>query len=329
MTTIEDTYKELQNFEKKLGFFKTKTKSLSRLKHDFFEKMRSYEYDENIEKAKQYYSYLTRATKLSYSIYDRMYRELQNYNETLATNSINKDEEEAIETITSKEVKEMYVSLNKHQNNYVKQVQDFITEMKNENLLLKLEEVIEIEKDLLEKLGSSHDDIFNNLLIQSKIHKSIEEEKSLSDTIISSIERLNKNTKNFVEKVQDIVKNLSYHLKRSYKNFKNQPLNYMMSPAERAGMTLEKHASVFAATIVALSLSAKIAHLFGFGYIGVMAERTILLLAEVGEGFQSIPFLREMPSNIKSKIQNFTHSVKNSSNNEINNLKQLKSSSVA
>ena len=108
----------------------------------------------------------------------------------------------------------------------------------------------------------------------------------------------------------------------------NKPLSFLLGPAEKAGITLEKHASLFAATIIGLSVVSKLSKLLGFGSISKLAEEAILLLAEVGEGFQSIPFFKEFPANIKQKFASFSQTLHNYKSKAVASINSLKTSPV-
>lgn len=328
METIDSNYEELRKFQKKLGYFRKKSETLSRIKLSFFEKMRDAEYQENIENAQQYYYYLQRATNLSYSIYHKMYQELSQFSLGSINEEFTYKDQLAIEEVSSSQVKQMYVSLYEAQKSYVEAINEFLRKVDERNLLPLIERGIQTEESMLQKLGTSYQSIFGELSIQKELHSYLNQEKQLSDSIISAIERLSKQTKTFAQKVKDTVNAFLNNIKSVSSSFKNKPLRFLMGPAEKAGITLEKHASLFAATIIGLSLVSKISKLLGYGSISTLAEEAILLLAEVGEGFQSIPFFKEFPTHIKQKFASFSQTLHIYSSKAVASINSLKATPI-
>ena len=312
MTTLNEEFEYLNNSEKRLLSFKNKTKNLSKLKLSFFQKMEEAEFKKDPEKAQKYYNYLIRTTILSKKIYQRTLTELNQYYEHI-NNIPLINENEINESLNEyPQIKEAYFSFHISQQTFIKTIKEFIFDLmnnnnnsnNNNNLIYQIEKLIEIQEQHLISFGTEKNQFFEELKLQNSIEEELKNEEVLSNIIIEKIEKLNKELLTFSQKLKiqaNNIKNISINLARI---IKDKPLSSLFMPADKAGLILEKNASLFAATILTLSIIGKVSLLLGQIEITAITEATILIMAEVGEGLQAIPFMKTLPGKFNQFVKN-------------------------
>ncbi|MCA9497266.1 MAG: hypothetical protein KC589_10065 [Nanoarchaeota archaeon] len=319
MTTLNEEFEYLSNSEKRIFAFKNKTKNLSKLKLSFFQKMEEAEFKKNPEKAQKYYNYLIRTTILSKKIYQKTLTEINEYQKYINNTQIINENEINESLKEYPQIKEIYFSLHISQQTFIIKIKelifDLIQDKNNNNLILQIEKLIEIQKQHLIIFGTEKNQFFEELKLQNSIELELKNEEILSNLIIDKIEKLNKEILTFSEKMKiqaKIIKTISINIA---KTIKDKPLSTLFMPANKAGIILEKNASLFAATIMTLSIIGKISLLLGQVEITAITEATILIMAEVGEGLQAIPFMKTLPGKfnqfVKDTCQNAMNSIRN------------------
>ena len=305
-------FKEIETLQnnsgKTLGIFKKKTESLSRLKIDFFEKMQKFESEENIEKASNYFSYFKRAAILSFEIYEKTLKELQNY-ETISITSLTEEEIEALKIF---DPEQKFIALEVNGINYINLLKQTTYQLSKENNspLLELKQILAYQKDLLNKIENPQSEqnlhynpLFKELEFQKEMHEYLKKEQMLSKNIISIIDNLNKQTITFSQNIQKQIKETNAILSNIANQMRNHPFETITKPIEILGEFLERNASIFAAVTLGLALTSVLATFAGSTVIVGICHSTILVMAEYGEGAQAFPALKRGFLKAKEKMQ--------------------------
>ena len=320
MTDIKDEFEELQKQQKRVSIFKQKSEKLSRLKLNFYNKMVKAEAAEDIEIAKQYYSYLIRTMKLSSNIYYKMEQEIISYSNHYSH-----------QTLTPKEIDQSIGGTNIPEVNALKGVfQDFHTtagrfqnELSaffyevagNNSPVSNLRNIVSREETFFNDIENYHSDFFKKLDDQKQIHALLEEEEKISNEFIRRIEQLEKRTMNFIQRISqkiDAFKNSFYQLGRK---LQQDPSLAAKIPAEKFAHLIEKHAGIIAATAIGLGLVANLSTLAGLATFAGAAKTTMELLSHSLEGVEAFPVLRNIASKTKTMVNQTINRVQMSMQN--------------
>lgn len=299
MKSLKEEIDEFQREKKLFGILKKKTESISRLKLSFFEKLKAAEEAENIHKAREYALYLQRATALSKKVYSRIDDMILEVREHLQVQVL---EFEHLEEIDPNNI---LGSLDREMLSYINSVQDCIDKLYNKDrgtLIKSILSSIPEQLSIIDSFDHSADTLFRELEMQSRLHELLIIEKREAQKILDIISTFEKQTMTYIQRISEIVKMFNNQSKLLVRNLKNKPLQTVFQPFERAGLALEKRASIFAATIFGFSIAGTFALLTGSVAVATACDGIILLLAEIGEPLQAIPAMKNGISKMKEKI---------------------------
>lgn len=304
-----DIYEELKTLRKGetsfFGFMQKKTQDLSRLKLNFYDKMKKLEYDEDNQKAHSYLNYLLRTVNLSVEIYSNMSNNLRIVLSQIDPNALKvENTNEFGEFDPGNE----FLTLKKNLVRYIGFIKSFTNDIlfnrERGNIVLEIRQLALNQLNDIKKMENEPHTLFQDLEFQKDFHRLLLKEEELSKILIQKIKLLEKETISFVgqlkkqvEKVKGVFKYIVAELT------KKRQLQNPIKPLMAASYGLEKHASLFAATIFGLTIVEIIAIFYGFETIHPVCKTGILWLAKIGEPLQAIPAMKKGYLKFQSSVK--------------------------
>ena len=302
--SIEQQIGELQHHDT-IRLLGKKNEALTRIKRNFFDRFLKFSTDvhhQDINKARTYQDAFVRATRLSLQVYARMQQTL--HQEVRYTHP-QLEHPEAFQNLSS------WSAFLDHDTRLIHRLKSYADAVETARQALlhgdtgipAIAAIAERQEALLERFLQVRLPFLEDMELLEDIDRFITQEEAKTTSMQHLIATLNHDTQTFAQRVQEDIQTTERSLIAVFREIKAHPIRSIFKPAELLGRFLEKHASIFAASILSMTIAEGIAELAGLAGAAIAVERVLVLTAEFGEGAQAIPAVEEGAGKLRNYLK--------------------------